>query len=154
MGMATARALGKEILEMPFPVQIGGEAAMVLLAVAYLLAKHATADFILQTETQRREKGIYGATGGLTHSLTHIAFTAPVFALLPVTATGIMATLLTAEFVLHYHVDWAKEQIVRRNAWTSHNRYFWWAIGIDQLFHGLSYVALIALALGLAASHG
>jgi Protein of unknown function (DUF3307) len=138
---------------MPFPVQIGGEAAMVLSAMAYLLIKHAVADFILQTEAQRREKGNYGATGGLTHSLTHIALTTPVFAFLPPAATGIVATLLAAEFVLHYHIDWAKEQIVRKNAWTSHDTPFWWAIGIDQLLHGLSYAGLIWLALGLASGH-
>ncbi len=138
---------------MPFPVQIGGEAAMVLLAMAYLLVKHALADFILQTETQRREKGNYGATGGLTHSLTHIALTAPVFTLLPDAATAIVATLLAAEFVLHYHIDWTKEQIVRQNAWTSRDTPFWWAVGIDQLLHGMSYIGLIWLALGLAAGH-
>ena len=139
---------------MPIPVQIGGEAAMVLLAMAYLLVKHAAADFILQTETQRREKGNYGATGGLTHSLTHIVLTAPVFTLLPAAAAGIMAALLATEFVLHYHIDWVKEQIVRKNGWTSHNRPFWWTIGIDQLLHGLTYIGLIWLALGLAAGHG
>ena len=138
---------------MPFPVQIGGEAAMVLSAIAYLLVKHAFADFILQTEAQRRDKGNYGATGGLTHSLTHIVLTAPVFAIFPVAVTGIIATLLAAEFVLHYHIDWTKEQIVRRNDWTSRDTPFWWAIGIDQLLHGLSYVGLIWLALGLASSN-
>ena len=139
---------------MPFPVQIGGEAAMVLLAMAYLLVKHAAADFILQTEAQRREKGSYGATGGLTHSLTHIVLTAPVFALLPVFAAGIAAALLAAEFVLHYHIDWAKEQIVRRNDWSSRDTPFWWAIGIDQLLHGLTYIGLVWLALGLAVGQG
>ncbi len=139
---------------MPFPDQIGGEAAMVLLAMAYLLVKHAAADFILQTETQRREKGIYGATGGLTHSLTHIALTAPVFSLLPAAAPGIILALLATEFVLHYHIDWTKEQIVRRNDWTSRDTPFWWALGIDQLLHGLTYVGLVWLALGLAAAQG
>lgn len=138
---------------MPFPVQIGGEAAMVLSAMAYLLVKHAAADFILQTETQRREKGTYGATGGLTHSLTHIVLTAPVFVLLPAAAPGMLAALLATEFVLHYHIDWVKEQIVRRNAWTSRDTPFWWAIGVDQLLHGLSYVGLIWLSLGLATGH-
>ncbi len=139
---------------MPFPVQIGGEAAMVLLAMAYLLVKHAAADFILQTESQRREKGVYGATGGLTHSLTHIVLTVPVFAFLPATGPAIVAALLAAEFVLHYHIDWTKEQIVRRNDWTSRDTPFWWALGIDQLLHGLTYVGLVWLALGLAAAHG
>jgi Protein of unknown function (DUF3307) len=119
----------------------------VLAAIAYLMVKHAVADFFVQTESQRREKGIYGATGGLTHSLTHIVLTAPVFLLLPTLETGMIAALLAAEFVLHYHIDWTKEQVVRRNGWTSHDTPFWWAIGLDQLLHGLTYVALLALAL-------
>ncbi len=117
-----------------------------LIAVAYLLVKHALADFLLQTESQRHEKGQYGATGGLTHSLTHIALTAPVFLLLPAVMTGVAVALLAAEFVLHYHIDWTKEQIVRSRGWTSHDTPFWWALGIDQLLHGLSYVALLWLA--------
>ena len=118
-----------------------------LTAIAYLMVKHAVADFFLQTETQRREKGQYGATGGLTHSLTHIALTAPVFLIVPAISTGLAASLLAAEFVLHYHIDWIKEQVVRANAWTSHDTPFWWAIGFDQLLHGLTYVGLLAVAL-------
>jgi Protein of unknown function (DUF3307) len=123
----------------------------VLAAIAYLMLKHAIADFFVQTESQRREKGIYGATGGLSHSLTHILLTAPVFAILPPLETGMIAALLSAEFVLHYHIDWTKEQVVRRNGWTSKDTPFWWAIGLDQLLHGLTYVALLALALATAA---
>ena len=126
-------------------------AHIVLIAIAYLMVKHAIADFFVQTETQRLEKGIYGATGGLTHSLTHIALTTPVFVLLPGLDAGIIATLLAAEFVLHYHIDWTKEQIVRRNGWSSHDTPFWWALGADQLLHGLTYVALLAVALSAAA---
>ena len=92
------------------------------------------------------------ATGGITHSLTHIVLTAPVFLLLPALETGMIAALLSAEFVLHYHIDWTKEQVVRRNGWTSHDTPFWWAIGLDQLLHGLTYVALLALALAAAIS--
>lgn len=129
---------------------IPAPALMVLAAIAYLMVKHAVADFFVQTEAQRREKGHYGATGGLTHSLTHIALTAPVFMLLPAIATGMAAALLAAEFVLHYHIDWTKEQVVRRNAWTSHDTPFWWAIGLDQLLHGLTYIGVVAVALAAA----
>ncbi len=117
-----------------------------LAAIAYLLAKHAAADFILQTSRQRAEKGRYGAVGGLQHSLTHVVLTAPVFVLVPPLAAPLMAGLLAAEFAVHYHIDWAKEQIVRRYGWTSQTREFWWAIGIDQLLHGLTYVALLWIA--------
>jgi Protein of unknown function (DUF3307) len=129
-----------------------GEVRMVLIAIAYLMIKHCVADFLLQTEAQRSTKGDYGALGGITHALTHVVLTAPVFLILPAADLGGVAALLTGEFSIHYHLDWAKEQVVRRNAWTSRDTPFWWALGIDQLGHGLTYVALVWLAIGLAAA--
>lgn len=122
---------------------------LVLAAMAYLLIKHCIADFILQTENQRRGKGVYGALGGITHSLTHVALTAPVFLLLPALGAGSVAALLAGEFVIHYHLDWAKDQITHRNGWTTRDTAFWWALGIDQLLHGLTYVALLFLVVSL-----
>lgn len=129
---------------MPTPLQSAAALTsdLVLAAIAYLMVKHAVADFMLQTENQRREKGIYGARGGLTHAGTHILLTAPVFLVLPPIG-GMALALLAAEFVLHYHIDYVKEQVVRRNGWTSHDTPFWWSIGIDQLLHGLTYVAIV-----------
>ena len=114
------------------------------------MVKHCLADFLLQTDTQRSTKGDYGALGGITHSLTHILATAPVFWLLPPIGFCTTVALLSGEFTLHYHLDWLKEQAVRRNRWTSKDTPFWWAIGIDQLAHGLTYVALLWLAFSLA----
>lgn len=119
-----------------------------LASVAYLMIKHAVADFFLQTETQRRTKGVYGAPGGLTHAAIHILLTAPVFLLFPGIGIGAVVGLLAAEFVIHYHIDWAKEQIVRRNGWSAHDTRFWWAIGFDQMLHGLTYVAIAWIAAG------
>ena len=50
-----------------------------LAAITYLLAKHAVADFCLQTPLIYRQKAIYGAPGGLLHAFIHILLTAPVF---------------------------------------------------------------------------
>ena len=125
--------------------------SMVLTAMAYLLVKHAVADFLLQTEYQRRSKGDYGALGGISHALTHIVLTAPVFWLLPNLTFGIAAALLATEFVVHYHLDWTKDRVVRANGWTSHDTPFWWAIGLDQMMHGLTYVAILWLGLTAAA---
>lgn len=125
------------------PTELPADAGIVLTAMAYLLVKHAIADFLLQTEAQRRGKGTYGAPGGLNHCLTHIISTAPVFWLLPSIPLGTAAALLAAEFALHYHLDWVKEQFVRRNHLTTADSWFWWALGLDQLLHGLTYVALI-----------
>lgn len=121
-------------------------ARLALAAMAYLLIKHCAADFLLQTETQRRGKGVYGALGGITHSATHVVLTAPVFLMLPPVSAGAIAALLAGEFVVHYHIDWSKDQILRRRAWTTRDTAFWWALGIDQLAHGLTYVGLLWLA--------
>ena len=128
------------------------DVGMALTAMAYLLVKHAVADFFLQTEYQRRTKGDYGALGGITHASTHIVLTAPVFWMLPPIAFGIGVALLLAEFVVHYHLDWGKERVVRANAWTSHDTPFWWALGLDQLMHGLTYVAILWLGFGASAA--
>lgn len=119
---------------------------LVLIAMAYLLVKHCVADFLLQTENQRRTKGDYGALGGITHSATHILLTAPVFLLLPLIGFATAAALLAAEFTIHYHLDWAKDQVTHRNGWTPDDTAFWWALGVDQLGHGLTYVGLLWLA--------
>lgn len=118
-------------------------AQTLLTALAFLLVKHAAADFFLQTRRQREEKGVYGALGGVQHSAIHAALTLPVYVLLPPVGAGTIAALAAAEFALHYHIDWAKEQIVHRESWTSHDAEFWWAIGVDQMLHGLTYVALM-----------
>lgn len=114
-----------------------------LAAITYLLVKHALADFILQTDRIFREKGHYGAPGGLLHAFIHILLTAPVFWLFPGQGLALAASLLAGEFVVHYHIDWLKAQIVRRENWTTKNTQFWWALGIDQLLHGLTYVAIL-----------
>ena len=133
---------------------VTGDVRIMLLAMAYLLVKHCLADFLMQTENQRLTKGDYGAPGGITHAFTHIVLTAPVFLILPPLGLSAAAALLAAEFAVHYHLDWTKEQVVRANGWTSRDTPFWWALGLDQLGHGLTYVALLWLAFSLAVLPG
>lgn len=126
------------------------DATVVLAAMSYLLVKHLVADFMLQTETQRHGKGTYGAAGGLAHAATHVALTVPVFAILPTPAPFAVAAILAAEGAIHYHIDWLKEQLLHHHGWTPAGRAFWWALGTDQLAHGLTYLTLIALTFSLA----
>ena len=60
---------------------------------------------------------------------------------------AVVLTVLVAEFVVHYHIDWGKEQIVKRFDWRSGPR-FWNAIGFDQLLHGLTYLAIVVYVAG------
>jgi len=118
-------------------------ALLVLAATAVLMAKHAVADFYLQTPYQFLNKGTYGHPGGLLHSGIHVALT-PLVYLVLAPATLLLALFITVgEFVIHYHTDWLKEQINRRKGWTVNDHNFWSLLGTDQFVHGLTYLAIV-----------
>ena len=124
---------------------------LALAAVAVLMAKHAVADFYLQTPYQYLNKGTYGHPGGLLHSAIHVALTPLVYLVLVPGSLLIAGAIALGEFVAHYHIDWLKEQIVRRNGMTMQDPGFWHVLGIDQLIHGLTYIAIVAALVVIAA---
>ncbi|GBE43888.1 MAG TPA: DUF3307 domain-containing protein [Rhizobiales bacterium] len=117
----------------------------ILLAFVVLAVKHTIADYFLQTSYQYGNKGIYGHPGGLIHAGFHALLTLPVFLVLPPSSLALAAAIITGEFVLHYHLDWSKEQLVKRYRLTQKDALFWNLFGLDQLFHLLTYVAIIAI---------
>lgn len=124
-------------------------ALIVLAAVAVLLLKHAVADFYLQSTYQYLNKRHYGHPGGIVHSAIHVALTPLVYVVIApslLLALGIAAS----EFLLHYHIDWLKEQITHRNGWTVQDRSFWYALGADQLVHGLTYLVIVGVLIAYA----
>ena len=121
-----------------------------LLVLALLQIKHFVADFPLQTATMRREKGYYGQAGGLRHTFVHVIGSALV--LLPFLGLGgAVAAVLVAEGVTHYHLDWAKERIVRRFRLGMRTPGFWWVFGADQGAHQLTYLAMVAFLMAWGA---
>jgi hypothetical protein len=118
-----------------------------LIAIGVLLAKHLVADFFLQTQYQLQNKGKYGHPGGLLHSGIHAVLTLPVFAVLPPPGLALAASVVVGEMVVHYHLDWLKEQLVAARGWTTTNDQFWWAIGSDQYLHGMTYVGMVWILL-------
>jgi len=118
---------------------------LVLAAVAVLMLKHAIADFYLQTPYQYLNKGTYGHPGGFMHSAIHVALTPLVYLVLVPGSLLIALAIALGEFAVHYHVDWLKEQITHRNGWTAQDRGFWYALGTDQLVHGLTYLLIVGI---------
>ena len=114
-----------------------------LLFLTLLVVKHFLFDFVFQTPYQLANKGTYGHPGGLLHSGLHVAGTAAALAVVSAPA-GLFAVILIGEFVVHYHVDWGKEQIMRRHG-TTGDAFFWRLTGLDQLLHQLTYVAIAAV---------
>lgn len=117
------------------------EAATAIALFALFQAKHFVCDYVLQSNWQVATKGVYGHPGGLLHAAIHAAGSAPVL-LYAGASAGLAAGLLAAEYVVHYHTDWAKDQLGRRMGWTPATRPFWLAMGADQMVHHLTYVAM------------
>lgn len=124
-----------------------GEALLVLLL---LQVKHFLFDFVWQTPWQLANKGHWGHPGGIVHSGLHVAGTAAVLAVAGPSfglAFGLALAVLVGEFLVHYHLDWGKEQFVRRFV-TGQGAGFWRMIGLDQLLHQLTYLAIVFVLLG------
>jgi hypothetical protein len=120
-------------------------AILVLAAIGVLMLKHTVADFFLQTPFQYCNKGIYGHPGGFLHAGIHVALTPLVYLVIAPASLLLAASIALGEFVVHYHIDWAKEQFTRRNGYTPQTGGFWHALGIDQLLHGLTYLVIVGV---------
>jgi hypothetical protein len=114
-----------------------------VLLLLLLQLKHFLFDFVLQTPYQLKNKGTYGHPGGILHSGLHVAATALILFILA-TPVVLLIAIVVGEFLVHYHIDWGKEQITRREG-TGQNAFFWRMIGLDQLLHQLTYIAIAAI---------
>jgi hypothetical protein len=123
-----------------------------LVAVLIVLQiKHFFCDYPFQSVYMLTNKGIYLHPGGILHAGLHaLGSTAAFLVVTPTLPLGL--AIVIGEFVVHYHLDWAKDQINRRMKLTAAMREFWWAIGADQLIHHLTYIAgavlLVKMMLG------
>ena len=117
------------------------QAYLVLIVLAVLTTKHLIFDFFLQSLSQIKNKRIYGHRDGLLHAAGHAAGTCLAFAVItPSLAVGI--GIVVAEFVLHYHFDWLKEEIGFSLKLRQDQRQYWWAFGIDQWLHQMTYLGI------------
>jgi hypothetical protein len=113
-----------------------------LLIIFLLFTKHFIIDFPLQKPYQWMNKGTYGHPGGLLHSGLHGFGT--FFVLFFFTPMAWALALL--DFVVHYHVDWAKMRLNAKMGWGANtHEEFWWLLGLDQYLHALTYIAIVGL---------
>jgi len=132
----------------PGGVNVTHQIQLILTVLLILQIKHFFCDFVLQTPYQFLNKGIYGHPGGFIHAGLHastsmIAF----FVIRPSLTLG--AAIVVGEFIAHYHIDWKKEQTVKRQHWVFPQSEFWWTFGADQVMHQITYLVMAAvLAIG------
>jgi hypothetical protein len=113
----------------------------VFILLALFGIKHFIADFLMQFDYMLREKGVYGAQGGVHHAMVHASFTFLILVFFCHDA-DLMIALSIADFVLHYHIDYFKQKL--NKGLTTADRKFWVWMGLDQALHYLTYVGIIS----------
>lgn len=110
-----------------------------LILLAMLAVKHFICDGPLQTLRMVQGKAIYGNRLGILHAGIHAGVSLVVLLLVKL-PLALAAGLAAAEWVAHYHIDFAKEQLLRRKQWTTTKPQFWWSLVADQALHYLTYI--------------
>jgi Protein of unknown function (DUF3307) len=113
-----------------------------LALIAGFQVKHFICDGLLQTRAMVRDKAVYAKPHGVLHAAIH-GFGAFLVVVLFGYQFWAALALALVDSVFHYHVDYVKENLVRRAGWTSLNHQFWWSISADQMVHQLSYLAFV-----------
>lgn len=114
-----------------------------LIILLLLFTKHFIIDFPLQKPYQYLNKGTYGHPGGLLHSGLHGAAT---WLCLVWFAPFLSIVLGVVDFIVHYHIDWAKMNLNAKMGWGANtHEQFWWLLGFDQYLHALTYIGIVAL---------
>lgn len=117
---------------------------MTLGLVALLQVKHVIADFVLQSPYIIENRRFYGHPGGLLHVAIHAAGSLAALAIIGLPGLVTVLLLILAEAVVHYHIDWSKDNLVASMDLTPKDAGFWYATGIDQGLHQLTYLAMAA----------
>jgi hypothetical protein len=120
----------------------------ILIFIAMLQIKHVICDGPLQTLPMVKAKRIYLKPLGFAHAIIHAVGTGVVclaFGLTPANALYLAAL----DGVIHYHVDFTKENIVYRNQWVETQGPFWWSFTTDQALHHMTYLLLAWMAFKL-----
>lgn len=125
-------------------------ASSLLWLFALFIAKHFVVDFLFQTPYQYLNKGDYLHPGGILHAGLHAIASVFVLGTVFLTTSALLPAFAVIaacvfEFVIHYHIDWAKVQLNKHFKLTPTEPQYWWLLGLDQYLHYLTYVIMIAI---------
>lgn len=116
-----------------------------LFLLSLLLVKHFLGDFVLQSDFIVENRRRYGHPGGLLHTGIHGALSLVAFLIFGAPFSGMVIGLIVAEMIIHYHIDWGKDNLTRQKTLNQNDRSFWTLFGLDQLLHQATYVAMVAV---------
>lgn len=111
----------------------------------YLVIKHFLADFPLQTKWMVNHKG-RNIHALVTHVGIHVLMSSVVLLFLKIQFWKLLF-LVFFEFLFHMMVDYLKVQKEFGGKYTTDERGYWFYLGLDQMFHQISYVIMTLIAI-------
>jgi len=126
---------------------------MILAVFFLLIIKHFVCDFALQGRfSQTHDKHLLTSHKGHLHATDHAVGTALVFLFASSWALAqgqkIFTTIIVfavLDYILHFLVDWLKNNFVLANNWEAESRSFWILTSIDQCMHTVCYLLYVIL---------
>jgi hypothetical protein len=99
------------------------------------------ADYFLQTGKMLAGRDRYVHVGRIQHAGIHALGSVIVFVVLgaPIGFTVVVALI---EWVVHFHIDFAKAKYSEKQKLDPTQTRFWQAFGVDQALHQLTYIAM------------
>lgn len=116
---------------------------MIYLLFILFQIKHFLADYVFQNKYMLGKfdnRFTVWFPALCVHAFVHILFT--VIILLPFVRFS-CKWLLIFELVSHIVIDIIKASRKLLGRWKPDNKYFWWALGLDQMLHNFVYVYMI-----------
>ena len=126
---------------------------MTLIIFFLLIIKHFVCDFALQGRfKETHDKHLLTSRKGHLHAIDHAVGTALVFFLASVWLLSQGQTIFVTiilfgilDHVLHFTIDWLKNNFVRANDMKQSERQFWILSCVDQCLHATCYLVYVIL---------
>lgn len=113
-----------------------------------LMLKHTVADYFMQYRWMFKDKGTYGAFGGIAHSGWHGILTSSILIYFnPMGGIPILWCILLGilDFLLHYHIDYVKSNVWKTKGYGPEDQMYWVTHGVDQFLHFATYILIVAI---------
>ena len=128
---------------------------MLLTIFFLLIIKHFICDFALQGRFDKyiiHDKHLLTSRKGHLHAMDHALGTALIFLFASSWALAqgqlIFVTIIlfaVLDHVLHFFIDWCKNNFRLANGWHQNSRQFWILTSIDQCVHAITYLVYVLL---------
>ncbi|MBK0327407.1 DUF3307 domain-containing protein [Rhodobacteraceae bacterium F11138] len=115
---------------------------MIFTLFCLLQIKHMFADYFLQTPRMLSGRATYLHLGRAQHALVH-AIGSAVALLLIGASVGLVVAICAAEWLIHFHIDWAKARHSEAHAYCPTDAGYWRAAGMDQALHQFTYIVMV-----------